>query len=385
MRLSDFILHDMDAILAEWEAFAATLLPAASGMTSLALRDHAQNILEAVAHDLTMPQTGEEQSEKSKGRAPRSAGAPETAAQTHAVLRAQGGFDINQLVAEYRALRASVLRRWIEAGPLDRSGVEDVIRFNEAIDQAVAESVGCFHSQVEWARNLLLGVLGHDLRSPLETILTTAAYLGALNAGEPVSTAAGRLIRSGASMQALLDDLVDYNRTNLGLGLKIVPSDIDLAVVVADELEQLRAAHPNRPIELASTGRHLGRWDGARLQQLLRNLVSNALQYAFPDTPIRVALRDGEAEVCLEVTNRGPTIEPTALRRIFDPLQRGSVQADRDDGGPGLGLGLFIVREIAGAHGGEVEVRSEGGETTFSVRLPYRSRDALPGVARRRV
>src|SRR6185503_8211858 len=122
----------MEAILADWEAFAATLLPAAAGMTSLALRDHAQHILEAVAKDLTTNQTRETQSEKSKGRAPKVAGAPETAAQTHAVLRAQTGFDINQLVAEYRALRASVLRRWMDAGPIDQPGMEDVIRFNEA-------------------------------------------------------------------------------------------------------------------------------------------------------------------------------------------------------------------------------------------------------------
>jgi hypothetical protein len=220
MRLAEFILHDMETILAEWEAFAATLLPGASGMTSLALRDHAQPILEAVARDLATPQTRDEQAEKSKGRAPTVPGAPETAAQTHAVLRARSGFDINQLVAEYRALRASVLRLWIDASPLDKSGVDDIVRFNEAIDQAVAESVGHFHTQVERTRNLLLGMLGHDMRSPLNTILATASHLKALNAGEQVSLSAARLIRSGAAMQALLDDLVDFNRTKLGLGLR---------------------------------------------------------------------------------------------------------------------------------------------------------------------
>ena len=194
MRLAEFIRHNMEPILAQWESFAATLLPAAAGLTSLVLRDHAPAILEAVAKDLTTPQTREEQSEKSKGRAPKVEGAPETAAQTHAVLRARGGFDINQLVAEYRALRASVLRRWIEASPLDEPRIGDIIRFNEAIDQAVAESVGHFHADVEQARNLLLGMLGHDMRSPLNTILTTASYLAALNAGEKVSVAAGRLI-----------------------------------------------------------------------------------------------------------------------------------------------------------------------------------------------
>jgi signal transduction histidine kinase len=177
MRLAEFIRHHMEAILTEWEAFAATLLPTTGGMTSLALRDHAQQILEAVARDLSTAQTREAQSEKSKGRAPEVAGAPETAAQTHAVLRVRSGFDINQLVAEYRALRASVLRLWMDPSPLEKSGIEDMIRFNEAIDQAIAESVGHFHRTVERYRNLLLGMLGHDMRSPLNSIQVTAAYL----------------------------------------------------------------------------------------------------------------------------------------------------------------------------------------------------------------
>jgi signal transduction histidine kinase len=376
MRLAEFILQDMEAILAEWEAFAATLLPAAAGMTSLALRNHAQHILEAVAKDLTTPQTREAQSEKSKGRAPKVVGAPETAAETHALLRARTGFDINQLVAEYRALRASVLRRWMDAGPLDHPGMEDLVRFNEAIDQAVAESVGHFYAQMEQTRNLLLGMLGHDMRSPLNTILATSSYLAALNAGEQVSVSAARLIRSGAAMRALLDDLVDFNRTKLGLGVKVVPSDIDLAPVVTDELEQLRGAHPSRRIELSVSGDSRGRWDGARVQQLVRNLVSNAIRYGSPDTTIRVALRGEEAEVRVEVTNSGLTIELSTLSQLFHPLKRGAVHGGSHDAWGGLGLGLFIVREIARAHGGEVEARSDEGETTFAVRLPRHHRAA---------
>lgn len=363
MRLSGFILHDMQTILADWEEFAATLLPAAAGMTELALRDHAQQILEAVAADLGTPQTAEEQSEKSRGQARTVRGAPETAAQTHAVLRARSGFDINQLVAEYRALRASVLRLWLDDSVLDREAVPDVIRFNEAIDQAIAESVGHFDAHVEQGRNLLLGMLGHDMRNPLNNILMTAQHLTALNAGDTVSAAAARLIRSGASMQALLDDLMDFNRLNLGLGLNVVPSDVDLAESVANELEQLQGAHPHRRIELTVSGDVRGRWDANRVQQLLRNLVVNAIGHGAPDSPVRVALHGGEAEVTLEVINYGPPIDAVVEREMFNPLRRG-------DSRGGLGLGLFIVREIANGHGGDVAVRSDGGETTFAVRLP---------------
>jgi signal transduction histidine kinase len=376
MRLAKFILQDMEAILAEWEAFAATLLPAAEGMTPLALRDHAHQILAAVAKDMITAQDPAQQSEKSKGWTVAVDGASETAAQTHAVLRARSGFNINQLVAEYRALRATVLRLWLDSGPLDGPEAQEIIRFNEAIDQAVAESVGHFDTKVEQARNLLLGMLGHDMRSPLQAILATASHLAHLGAGNQVSEAAARLIRSGASIQSLLDDLVDFNRTRFGLGLRIVRSDVDLASAVAEELEQLRAAYPTRRIELEVTGDSRGRWDGARLKQLLRNLVSNAIQHGSPSTPVRVALGGEQADVRLEVTNTGPSIDPSALDQMFDPIKR--VPPADDGRTERLGLGLFIVREIVAAHMGEVEVHSEKGETTFAVRLPRRERSASP-------
>jgi len=380
MRLAEFITDNMEAILAEWEAFAASVLPAGANMTSLALRDHAPAILDAVVKDITAAQTREAQAEKSKGRAPRTLGSPATAAQTHAVLRAQSGFDINQLVAEYRALRASVLRLWIDASPLGEGSGQEIIRFNEAIDQAIAESVGDFHAQVEQSRNLFLGMLGHDMRTPLNAIVATASLLTALNAGEKVSTAAARLIRSGASMRVLLDDLVDFNRTHLGLGIKVVRTDIDLAEELGGEVEQLRSAYPDRRIDFAVTGDAVGYCDGGRLKQVLRNLVANAVVHGSPDTAIRVALVGEEAEIRLKVINQGPTIDPLFQTQLFDPLKRGLVQPSSREY-DGLGLGLFIVRELVRAHGGRVEVRSDSteGETTFTVILPRQKSGAPDG------
>ena len=371
MRLADFILRDMESILAQWEAFASTLLPAAAHMQSLALRDHAQQIMEAIAKDLSTSQTSEAQFEKSIGQALKPAGAQETAAQSHALLRARGGFDINQLAAEYRALRASVLRLWMEECQPDAAHPEDIIRFNEAIDQAIAESIAFFSAQVDQARNLLLGMLGHDMRSPLQTIQMTASYLAALNAGEKVSVAASRLIRSGVRMQALLDDMLDFNRTRLGLGVNIAPTEGDLAKQLADELDLLRAVHPDRELELDIVGDCQGVWDGRRLQQLLGNLVLNAIKYGSPDAPVRVTLTGEQAEVLLEVKNSGTAIERSTLDRIFDPLQRGPNNQDRNDDSS-LGLGLYIAREIARAHGGSIEARSDETETVFVVRLPHR-------------
>jgi signal transduction histidine kinase len=170
-------------------------------------------------------------------------------------------------------------------------------------------------------------------------------------------------------MKSLLDDLVDFNRTKLGLGIHISPADSDLAALFADELEQLRGAHPRYQLELKVVGDSRGHWDGLRLQQVLRNLVTNAIKYGASGAPVRVALTGEEADVRFEVANRGPAIEQSALDQIFDPLERGPAERDdRHDGG--LGLGLYIVREVTRAHGGQVSVRSSGGETVFAVRLP---------------
>jgi signal transduction histidine kinase len=372
MRLADFILRNMEAILVQWEAFAAAQLPASVRMTPLALRDHAQEILEAIAADLSTPQTREAQIEKSKGRAPVLSDAPETAAQTHAVLRARSGFSISQLAAEYRALRSSVLRLWMDMCDPEEIRMEDIIRFNEAIDQALAESIGFFSTQIEQARNLLLGMLGHDMRSPLQTIQMTASYLAALNAGAKVSEAASRLILSGARINALLDDLIDFNRTRLGLGINITPAEVDLAVLFANELEQLRAAHPDRRLILEVAGDTGGLWDGLRLQQLLGNLVTNAIKYGAPDAPVHVVVTGEEADLRFEVRNTGPVIERSALSQIFEPLRRGPGQENRYNADGSLGLGLYIAREIARAHGGEIEARSDQTETVFAVRLPRR-------------
>ncbi|NSX13847.1 sensor histidine kinase [Cupriavidus taiwanensis] len=370
MRLADFILRDMGRILTEWESFAATLMPAARHMDAPALRDHAQQILQAVARDLSTPQTRHAQREKSQGRAPRLSDAPETAAQTHALLRARHGFSINQMVSEYRALRASVLCLWLDACHPAPPELDDMMRFNEAIDQAVAESVAFFDAQAEQARNLLLGMLGHDMRSPLQTIQTTAQFLAALNAGEKVSEAAARLIRSGARMNSLLDDLCDFNRTKLGLGINIAPAGIDLAQVFGDAVDQLRAAHPHHRIEFAVHGNVQGTWDGLRLQQLLSNLVTNAVTYGTADAPVRVVVTGQDAQVLVAVWNSGPPIDPQTLGQIFNPLRRGEDRHDRN--APGLGLGLYIAKEIATAHHGAIDARSDPGGTVFEVQLPRR-------------
>lgn len=370
MRLADFILRDMEGILPDWEAFASAQLPAAATMNSLALRDHAQQILEAVAQDIKTPQTRDEQMQKSLGRTPQTVGAAHTAAQTHAHLRARSGFEIVQMAAEYRALRTSVLRRWADAFEPAATDLQDMIRFNEAMDQAIAESIATFTEQTDQARNLFLGMLGHDMRGPLSTIQLSAGYLAKLNAGDNVSAPVNRILRSSRRMQALLDDLLDFNRIRFGLGIHITPTEVDLADEFAVELQQLRAAHPGRTIELEVSGDVRGSFDTNRLDQVFGNLVSNALRYGDPDAPVRAVLTGLPSEVTLAVKNRGPMIESSYLAQIFDPLKRGPAHQAGSGREGNLGLGLYIAREIATAHGGTMDARSGDTETVFTMRLP---------------
>jgi signal transduction histidine kinase len=370
MRLADFIQRDLEAILIQWEAFAATLLPAAADMDSQALRDHAEQILRAVCKDLETSQNDGQREQKSKGLAAGPIDARNTAAETHALLRARGGFDVNQMTSEYRALRASVLHLWAKACEPSDIFVPDMLRFNEAIDQAVAESVAFFNAQIEKERNLLLGMLGHDMRGPLQVIQLTARYLSKADAATDVLTAAARLLKSSASLKVLLDDLLDFNRTKLGLGITISPVPVDLLEAFSAEIEQLRVAHPGRSIGLEANGDMSGVWDINRLNQLLGNLVVNAIKYGAFSSSVRIVLEGLPAEVRFAVHNHGPKIEQSMLAQIFEPLKRGSDNQFVSGSEGSFGLGLYIAREIAMAHHGDISAKSDENETVFTVRLP---------------
>ena len=369
MRLSDFIEANMETILTEWESFASSLSPAADHLDGPRLRDHAEQMLQAIAQDLRMPQTRVEQLVKSKGWAPLLQGAADTAAQTHALLRAADGFTIRQLVAEYRALRASVLRLWGDAGEYGPEAIEDMARFNEAVDQAIAESVDYFTNEVDRWRALLLGTLSHDLRGPLNAILMTSQVISASSAGTSMSEHSEKLIRSGERMKQLLDDLLDYNRVSLDIGLRVIPESVDLSQVCREEIEVLSAALPASTIEFTTEGSIQGSWDASRIKQGISNLVINAAKYGDPHSIVRVSLSGDEPHVRLSVENTGPNIPKELMTSIFEPLQRHALtdsQGDRVN----LGLGLFIVHQIALAHGGSISVESADGKTRFTIILP---------------
>jgi len=379
MRLADFILSNVEPILADWEIFARSI-GAGEHLGQLALRDHAGQILQATARDMKSPQTAAARAKKSKGLDhPQEDDALDGASKLHAVDRLGLGFDLLEVMSEYRALRASVLRLWQESSPdADDRDVDDLTRFNESIDQSITKAVASYTSRVDQARDMFLAILGHDLRNPLNSIAMTG-HMVPLVCNDPAEAiACGQQISRNVSvMERMISDLLDYTRTRLGAGMPVTPASLDLGSLARELFEEFRTAHPKRDIQLRTDGDLNGQWDTDRVRQAISNLLGNAIQHGSADFPVTLSLRGEMSNVFIDVQNGGDPIPPGELSKIFDPLIRGSSAEHPTKTRSGsIGMGLYIAREVAKSHGGRIDVTSTEKEgTMFTIRLP---REAAP-------
>jgi len=292
-------------------------LPVLSGQAIEALRNHLPLVLDTIARDLEQAQTRVQSIAKSQGRG--AAPLAETAAQTHGLLRARGGLTIEQLVAEYRVLRSCVLRLWADAHEPDADVIADTLRFNEAVDQAVAESVAFFSAELERWRTIFLGVLGHDLRGPLNAMLLTAELLTHAAHEAAVTDRAQAMQRNARHMAVLLDSLLEYNRTELGLGMAIHRTEVNLAQLCQDEVDLLRAALPDAQIVFDARGETSGHFDGVRVREALANLVFNASQHGTGGTSVAVIVVGHDHDVEVSVENDSDPIPPEVLQNLLEP------------------------------------------------------------------
>ena len=220
----------------------------------------------------------------------------------------------------------------------------------------------------ERTRELFLATLGHDLRNPLNAITASLFYLRR-HAPESLQHVVARMVGSGDRMTRMISQLLDFTRTRLGGGIEVSPHPCDLRAVCRTVLDELEAQYAGR-FRFAQGEELCGEWDADRLAQVVSNLVVNALDHGSAAEPVEITTsREGDDAV-LEVSNRGEEI-PEAIRdAIFEPFRRGTGEQRRPS--RGLGLGLYISREIVRAHGGSIRVECGDGRVRCVVRLPMR-------------
>jgi signal transduction histidine kinase/ActR/RegA family two-component response regulator len=399
VRLADFILANVEPILVEWESFARGIWPKVATADPTEMRDEAEAILRATAVDMQSPQTPAQQTEKSKGASRQSGEGDDLTrvSASHGRGRVVSGFELWAVVAEYRALRASVLRLWRESEPTpDLCDLDDVTRFNESMDQSLTHAVRSYAEQVERdretlmaneqasrrkaeasnrAKDLFLATLSHEMRTPLNAIVGWLSILRHEDAETRHFQEGLKVIeRNTAAQLQLIDDLLDVSRIVSGK-LRVDIQPCDLAEVINAGVNVTRTAAEARGVTLdvrLDPSARGALCDGVRIQQVVWNLVSNAVKFTPKGGQVYVTLSREESSFQIQVSDTGQGISRDLLPHVFDRFRQADSSMRRRFAG--LGLGLSIVKYIVEAHGGTVEATSpgEGKGSTFTVRLPIR-------------
>lgn len=255
--------------------------------------------------------------------------------------------------------------------------LEQEIEKRKELERALREALDREkHMRLEAERSMhfndmFSGMLGHDLRNPLGAITMGATYIVRADVDDKTKRAANRIVSSAERMSRMIDQLLDFTRIRVGGGLRLEYSSLDLAEVCLKIKDELEAANPESFIELRTHGSGRGEWDHDRLQQVLSNIVGNAVSHGKDGAPVLVAIDgDDPLHVGVSVHNEG-SVPPDVLPMLFEAF-RGTKQVQRTQG---LGLGLYISRQIVEAHGGTVFVSaSSTSGTTMRIRLPRRRR-----------
>jgi signal transduction histidine kinase len=378
VSLGAFITDNMDAIVDDWIAFSRATLPAAEPMPEVMWSDHGRAILRGIALQLESHRAAE-QSAAMGAVDDGAAAAPETSASAHGAACQSAGFDLVQLIGEFRWLRANVVVFWrrsrADGQPGEAlDGIDDIVRFDHAIDQALTESVQRYMVDMRRASDTFLAVLGHDLRNPLWVIQASSQLLVTQTLAEPIRRQATlRIWRSAKVMDGLITDFLAYARTRLGRRIPIARSACNLRRLCEDALDGMRAIHPQREFVQELGGDLVIQADPPRLQQVLSNLLSNAVEHGDDRAPVSLEARGDADGIVLKIANSGCAMAPEALQKILEPPVQvpRPLSASRGDARSGLGLGLYIVHEIVRGHEGEVSAESSAaGGAVFTVRLP---------------
>jgi sigma-B regulation protein RsbU (phosphoserine phosphatase) len=227
-------------------------------------------------------------------------------------------------------------------------------------------------------RDWVLGIVSHELRTSLSAITLSSMAL-ARGPATSVARNVARILFSARRMNGIIDDLLDLSKARRGGGIEIKPTLADAHEICKRIVDELETANPGREIRLLLQGDANGCWDANRLEQVVSNLISNALQYGAEEAPITIESQGSATHWTLSVHNLGNPIPPATLPRLYKPFERGTDTGARQAGARNLGIGLFIVRQLVLGHGGTIDARSSATEGTwFVVRLPRGSLSSFP-------
>lgn len=371
MKFAHFIKEHKEEITDEWVKYAQDNINGAIKMQLEEVRDHIKQMLDRIVESMETSQSDVQQEKKSKGNKDMRAGESKAANQ-HGEQRADEGFDATELSSEFRALRASVLRLWEAESKADKleADFQDMIRFNEAIDELWVISLERFQQKVDERNNWFMGILGHDLRNPLAAISGVQSILKlSKNLSEMERSLLGRAGSSVKRMTELIDNLLELTNLRLGNGMKINKSPVDLSKQSEKIIQEVQLGYPQAKLIIESPGPVQGEWDVLRLDQLMTNLITNALRHGRPGGPVTVGISAKDNEASFEVHNEGQPI-PEEIKDmistgIFTKTNKNSTKKGS------YGLGLYIVKQIVDGHKGEIKVdSSEETGTTFKIILP---------------
>lgn len=287
----------------------------------------------------------------------------------NAVRREAGG----EVLHDIAVFLAQDRHRYEHELLLARRRAEDLLAKEQAVQRELIEAKAELDRQRSLAQDRalfaeqMMAIVSHDLRNPLSVIRMNAFLIGRGTLDASQSVALERVARSNDRATRLISDLLDFSLGRVGAGLKVEREDIDVHALVAEAVEDLRVAHPGREIVLRRSGAGSVSASSDRMVQVIGNLVANAITYGA-DRPVTLTSAVVDGSFSVSVHNEGTAISPDLLPRLFDPMTRGAAAPSADHS---VGMGLYIVRAIARAHGGEVEVASDPvAGTTFTVTIP---------------
>jgi signal transduction histidine kinase len=369
-RLAALLRERREELIQKWteRVLHDPRLPSANRLSRPELHDHVPEMLDDFVRLLEASEASE-----ASGRC---LGASD-AAREHARQRLAKRFPLDETLREFSHFRAALIDLCTEAGIALEGDVAELVH------ATVDENMITGASEMEQAklaeltqraafRERFVGIVGHDLRNPLQAIrFALDVLLKRKDTTGEQGKILGRAVASADRMTRMIHDLLDLTRARLGDGIPIERKPTELDVVCQQVIDELSIAHPARAVELDRGPSVCCDCDPDRIAQVVSNLIGNALKYSPPDTPVRITLREEGGAALLSVHNRGTPISAEELGHLFDPFWRGPREKGNKSGEDSLGLGLFIVKQIVCAHGGSIDVTSTPGEgTTFTARLP---------------